>query len=285
MSRNIIAFAVVLALGLTAAAQSASTITGPAPGTSLSSSSTTFTWNAGPTGTTGYGLNVGSTGVGSANLINIGPLQGTSVIVKFPVNYATIYVRLWTESAGCGGTCYVFNDYTYLGTLADPLTGVSCAVLSATTATCTATLASAAPMGGVTVLLASSSSAVTVPTSVTVPGGSTTASFPATINPVTITAQAGGVAETATINLSEAYQVALNWNPPATSPDPVAGYDVFRATGGSTAFAQINTALVTGTAFIDATVADEATYDYIVESVDASGVKSVPSNMAAVLVP
>jgi fibronectin type 3 domain-containing protein len=120
---------------------------------------------------------------------------------------------------------------------------------------------------------------------VTVPGGSTTASFPATINPVTITAQAGGVAETATINLSEAYQVALNWNPPATSPDPVAGYDVFRATGGSTAFAQINTALVTGTAFIDATVADEATYDYIVESVDASGVKSVPSNMAAVLVP
>ena len=281
MKRNIVVLAVVLALSMSVHTQ----VVYPTPGTMLNSNPTIFTWNAGPTGTTGYGLNVGTTGVGSANLVNIGPLQGTSITVNFPVNYATIYVRLWTESAGCGGTCYAFQDYTYLGTLSNPLTGVSCAVLSGTTATCTVTLASAASAGGVTVLLASSSSAVVVPTSVTVPAGSTSASFPATINPVTITAQAGGVAETAIINLSEAYQVALNWNPPATSPDPVAGYDVFRALSGSSTYAQINTAPLTGAAFIDATVAGDATYDYFVVSVDASGVESVPSNVAAVPVP
>jgi hypothetical protein len=79
--------------------QFASAITSPAPGSTLTSASTTFTWNAGPAGTTGYGLNVG-TSPGAANLVNIGPLSGTSVTVNLPTNGTTIYVRLWTESSG-----------------------------------------------------------------------------------------------------------------------------------------------------------------------------------------
>ncbi|MGO9796580.1 MAG: hypothetical protein ACLPLZ_10865 [Terracidiphilus sp.] len=90
--------------------QSASAITSPAPGSTLTSASTTFTWSEGPAGTTGYGLNVGTTGVGSADLVNIGPLSGTSVTVNLPTNGTTIYVRLWTESSG---PIYVYNDYTY----------------------------------------------------------------------------------------------------------------------------------------------------------------------------
>jgi hypothetical protein len=90
--------------------QSASAITGPTPGSTLTSASTTFTWNAGPAGTTGYGLNVGTTGVGSANLVNIGPLSGTSVTVSLPTNGTLIYVRLWTI---LNGTTYLSNDYTY----------------------------------------------------------------------------------------------------------------------------------------------------------------------------
>jgi hypothetical protein len=89
--------------------QSASAITSPAPGSTLTSASTTFTWNAGPAGTTGYGLNVG-TSLGGANLVNIGPLSGTSVTVNLPTNGTTIYVRLWTI---LNGTTYLSNDYTY----------------------------------------------------------------------------------------------------------------------------------------------------------------------------
>ena len=91
--------------------QSASAISSPAPGGTLTSASTTFTWNAGPAGTTGYGLNVGTSGVGAANLVNIGPLfSGTSVTVDLPTNGTTIYVRLWTI---LNSTTYLSNDYTY----------------------------------------------------------------------------------------------------------------------------------------------------------------------------
>jgi subtilase family serine protease len=93
-----------------AGSSSAATIASPSPGTTLTSASTTFTWNAGPAGTTGYGLNVGTTGVGSANLVNIGPLSGTSVTVSLPTNGTLIYVRLWTI---LNGTTYLANDYTY----------------------------------------------------------------------------------------------------------------------------------------------------------------------------
>jgi hypothetical protein len=87
----------------------ASAIASPTPGSTLTSASTTFTWNAGPAGTT-YGLNIGTTGVGSANLVNIGPLSGTSATVTLPTNGTKIYVRLWTIF---NGSTYLSNDYTY----------------------------------------------------------------------------------------------------------------------------------------------------------------------------
>ena len=282
--------ALIFALGMAAHALTPTTMVSPAPGSALTSSTVTFTWNAGPVGTTGYGLNVGSTGVGSADLINIGPLQGTSVTVKFPTNFTTIYVRLWTEAAApssgvclSNGTCYSANDYTYQGSTADPITGLACAVTSPTADACTVTLTSAAPTGGSVVTLASQSSAVTVPASVTVPAGATTASFTATINPVSITAQGGGVVETAAMNLG-VIVVNLAWNAPA-STDPAVSYNVYRAPSGSTTYAQINAKPVTATSYTDTTVAGGKTYDYEVESVDASGAASAPSNMAAVVVP
>jgi hypothetical protein len=89
--------------------QPASAITNPVPGSTLTSASTTFTWNAGRAGTTGYGLNVG-TSPGAADLVNIYPVSGTSTTVNLPTNGTTIYVRLWTV---LNGTTFLFNDYTY----------------------------------------------------------------------------------------------------------------------------------------------------------------------------
>ena len=81
------------------------------------------------------------------------------------------------------------------------------------------------------------------------------------------------------------YQVDLSWDAPTSSPDPVAGYNVYRAPSGSTTYQQLNTAVVTQTTYVDDNVQNGLTYDYIVESVDASGVTSSPSNMAAVPIP
>jgi fibronectin type 3 domain-containing protein len=85
--------------------------------------------------------------------------------------------------------------------------------------------------------------------------------------------------------ISTAYNVDLAWNAPTNSTDPVAGYNVYRAPSGSTSYQQINTSTVTETSYTDTSVQDGQTYDYIVESVDADGNKSVPSNMASANVP
>jgi hypothetical protein len=89
--------------------QIAAAITSPSPGITLTTAATTFTWSAGPDGTTGYGLNVG-TSPGGADLVNIGPLSGPSVTVNLPTNGTLIYVRLWTI---LNGTTYIYKDYTY----------------------------------------------------------------------------------------------------------------------------------------------------------------------------
>jgi hypothetical protein len=79
----------------------------------------------------------------------------------------------------------------------------------------TATLTSAAPSGGVVVTLSSSNtSAATVPASVTVAAGATSATFTANTSPVsgstpvTITGSAGGVTRTATLTVTPPGQTA-----------------------------------------------------------------------------
>ena len=93
---------------LSGSSSTAGAITSPAPGSTLTSASTTFTWSAGSAGTTGYYLHVG-TSLGAANLVNIGPLSGTSATVNLPTNGATIYVELQTVINGSS----FFNRYTY----------------------------------------------------------------------------------------------------------------------------------------------------------------------------
>jgi len=81
------------------------------------------------------------------------------------------------------------------------------------------------------------------------------------------------------------YEVDLNWDAPTSSTDPVAGYNVYRAPSGSTNYQQLNLVAITQTTYVDDTVLNSQTYDYIVESVDGSGITSAPSNVAAVPVP
>jgi len=273
------------------------------------------------------------------------------------------------------------------------------AVTGAGSDNCTVTVSAAAASGGFAVNLASSNSAVSVPASVTVVAGSTTAIFTATVSAVnsaqtaTLTASAGSVTEifalqlgtgVATLSLNATtiafgnvnlnspatqslvlsstgasavtvsaatvigngftisgagfpislttnqtatlsvqfdptvagaasgtltivstsltnpiaiiglsgtgvvevpYQVNLSWDAPTSSPDPVAGYYVYRSPSGASTFQQLNIAAVTQTSYVDTGVQDGQTYDYIVESVDAAGDESAPSNTATIPIP
>jgi hypothetical protein len=106
--------------------------------------------------------------------------------------------------------------------------------------------------------------------------GTLTISSNSSANPVATIPMSGTV---------EIVQVDLAWNAPGSSPDPVAGYNVYRAPNGSGTYQQLNTSAITQTTYTDSTVTAGQTYNYIVESVDATGVTSTPSNTAAVTLP
>jgi hypothetical protein len=94
---------------------------------------------------------------------------------------------------------------------------------------------------------------------------------------------------TALINLSgtgeaPAYEVILTWDAPTNSPDPVAGYNVYRAPGGSTLYQLVNPRNLTALTYTDTEVLTGDVYDYYVVSVDASGVESVPSNVVTLTI-
>jgi len=79
--------------------------------------------------------------------------------------------------------------------------------------------------------------------------------------------------------------VDLSWDAPSSSSDPVAGYNVYRSPSGASSYQQLNTSALTGTTYTDSTVQSGQSYDYIVESVDASGVQSAPSDIATAAIP
>lgn len=80
-------------------------------------------------------------------------------------------------------------------------------------------------------------------------------------------------------------EVSLNWDAPANSADPIVGYNVYRAPVGDDSFQQLNASTLNQTAYVDTGVQSGQTYDYVVESVDAAGVTSSPSNLASVTMP
>jgi hypothetical protein len=132
--------------------------------------------------------------------------------------------------------------------------------------------------------------------------------FPATLNPgqavtlsvqfdptvigsatgqLTITSNSS-INPTSTISLSGtsvAHQVELNWNAPSSSTDPIAGYHVYRSSGGSSAYQLLNSSVDAQTTYADTTVQSGLTYDYVVKSVDNSGLESGPSNETSITIP
>jgi hypothetical protein len=85
--------------------------------------------------------------------------------------------------------------------------------------------------------------------------------------------------------VASSYAVDLSWDAPTSSPEPVAGYNVYRSPSGTSAYQLLNSSVDVQTAYVDSTVQTGQSYDYIVESVDASGVESAPTSPIAVTIP
>jgi fibronectin type 3 domain-containing protein len=85
--------------------------------------------------------------------------------------------------------------------------------------------------------------------------------------------------------VSVSYEVALSWSAPTDTTDPAVGYDIYRATGSSTSYQQLNSSANSSTSYADTTVANGSSYTYYVTSVDASGNQSAPSDTLTISVP
>jgi centrosomal CEP192-like protein/ASPM-SPD-2-Hydin domain-containing protein/HYDIN/CFA65/VesB family protein/transmembrane protein TMEM131 len=78
------------------------------------------------------------------------------------------------------------------------------------------------------------------------------------------------------------HTVGLNWG---ASTSSVAGYNVYRSTVNGSSYAKVNSALVAGSSFSDASVQSGQTYYYVATAVDGSGNESVYSNEVAAAIP
>jgi fibronectin type 3 domain-containing protein len=96
----------------------------------------------------------------------------------------------------------------------------------------------------------------------------------------------GGTADVALsgTGTAVAYSVDLSWTAPSSSADPVAGYNIYRAISGGS-LALVNSSADSSTTYVDSTVVNGTTYNYVVKSVDSSGVESVASNEITVTIP
>lgn len=105
---------------------------------------------------------------------------------------------------------------------------------------------------------------------------------------VTLTSNASS--GTATISLSgtgqsASYQVNLTWNAPTSSSDPVAGYNLYREAAGASSYQLLNASVDANMTYTDTTVQSGTSYSYYVESVDAQGNQSAPSNVYTASIP
>jgi len=81
------------------------------------------------------------------------------------------------------------------------------------------------------------------------------------------------------------HEVNLSWEAPASSAVPIVGYNSYRSTGGSSTYQLLNSSPDAQTTYVDSSVQAGVTYDYIVKSVDSSGLESTPSNEVAATIP
>ncbi len=116
-------------------------LTAPAAGAVLAATGQTFTWAAVP-GATGYTLFLGSTGVGSGDLLDDHTTSTSVTTGNLPINGEPLYVRLWTNFNGT----WRYNDYLFTAAAPAALTSP----LPGSTLAASGQILTWAPVGGAT---------------------------------------------------------------------------------------------------------------------------------------
>jgi Abnormal spindle-like microcephaly-assoc'd, ASPM-SPD-2-Hydin len=260
----------------------------------------------------------------SAVTVNSAAITGTGFTIvaeSFPVTLnanqsVTLQVQFEPTTTGAAtGQITVSSNSTTGGTAVVALSGTGTAASPQLTMS-----ASSLSFGSLTVNTASTlsstltstgTSAVTVNSAAITGAGFTIVggSFPVTLNPtqtLTLTVQfeptatgavtgqlaissnstTGGTAAVALsgTGTAVAYAVDLSWTAPSSSTDPVAGYNIYRAVS-SGSLALMNSSPDSSTTYVDSAVVSGTTYNYVVKSVDSSGVESVASNEITAAIP
>lgn len=271
-------------------------LTSPLNGSTLPGASVTFTWSAG-TNVSQYQLWVGT----NLNSNDYGLCEtGTSCVISgLPTNGSKVYAILYWQVKGSSNWPSVSYTFTAASSAPPPpppppvvptLTAINCGAFSGASASCSATISAAAPAGGIIVSLSTGNAAVTVPVSVTVPVGATSAPFTATEGSVTVTGKTGNVMQTFTITLGASgpspsvLPVGLAWSIVNPS-DPATSYNISRSSNGGGTYTQLNTTTWTTQSYSDATVVSKATYLYRVAGIDAKGALVATTNTVTVTIP
>ena len=101
---------------------------------------------------------------------------------------------------------------------------------------------------------------------------------------LTVTDNASGSPQTATLTGTGSPDVILSWG--ASPSSGVVGYNVYRGTtSGGEGSTPVNSTPINGTTYVDANVTAGTTYYYVVTSVGSNGVQSAPSNETEAKVP
>jgi Cep192 domain 4 len=258
---------------------------------------------------TGTGFSVS----GGSFPITLNPNQVVVLQVQFaPTSTGAATGQLTiTSDSSSGGTIQIGLSGTGTATSSSTGTGPALSVNAATVAF--GNVALNTPATQPVTLSSTGSSAVTVSGATVTGTGFTLAggSFPITLNPgqtavvnvvfdpaavgaatgqLSIASNSTGgattvVALTGTGASSVTYAVDLTWSAPASSPDAVVGYHIYRAAGTSSSFQLLSTSVNVPTTYADTTVQSGQSYVYAVTSVDASGVESGDSNLFTVTIP
>lgn len=241
------------------------TLTSPA-GSAPASLQWTFTY---PVGVTGFGISVGpalaaagkslncfggaaaytclATGTNSNAIPN--GVVGTVSFTPNEIASVSVAIQNPIAASSTGSSLTISGTGAIFSSIS--VSSLNCAAASIGD-TCTVTLSSKAPIGGVVVQLSSGSSSLSVPPSITIPAASTSASFAAIAFPVgvglnvPITASLASSSATATLSLSPPYPTAfqIQGNPtevsgvrngsnitPEISPTGLAGSVVINGNG------------------------------------------------------
>jgi hypothetical protein len=100
---------------------------------------------------------------------------------------------------------------------------------------------------------------------------------------ITSNASSNSTAITALSGTGVPLAVDLSWTAPSDSE--IAGFNVYRAKGGSSSYSRLNASVSSPASYTDSTVQAGITYQYYVTTVDTTGAESVPSNTATVVTP